>query len=204
MAKLTMTTFLTLDGVMQAPGGPGEDKSGGFKQGGWLVPFADLDMGHLVTRWFREADAFLLGRGTYEVFAAHWPRVRDPGDDVATSLNALPKYVASRTLEKATWTGTTIIRDVVSEVTTIKKRYQREVQVHGSAGLAQTLLQHGLVDEFRLWIYPVILGQGKRLFAEGTVPTSFKHVETHTTSTGVVVAVYRPEGKPMHDSLMYD
>ncbi|MDP3156694.1 MAG: dihydrofolate reductase family protein [Archangium sp.] len=204
MGRLTMTTFLTLDGVMQGPGGPAEDRSGDFKLGGWLVPYADEDMGKLVTQWFREADAFLLGRGTYEIFAAHWPRVTDPTDGVAAALNERPKYVVSRRLEHVAWRNTTIVRDAVETVLDLKQRYQREVQVHGSAGLAQTLIKHGLIDEYRLWLYPVILGKGKRLFAEGAVPSALELVETATTSTGVVVAVFRPEGKLKHGNFMFD
>lgn len=204
MGRLTLTTFLSLDGVMQGPGGPTEDRGGDFKLGGWLVPFADEVMGKLVTQWFREADAFLLGRGTYEIFAAHWPRVTDPTDGVATALNERPKYVVSRRLEQVAWKGTTIVRDALEAVRSLKQQFQREVQVHGSAGLAQTLIRHGLIDEYRLWLYPVILGKGKRLFGEGTVPSAFKLVETCTTSTGVVVAVYRPDGKPRHGNFTFD
>ncbi len=195
MGKLTMTTFLTLDGVMQGPGGPTEDRSGNFQLGGWLVPFADQDMAKLVARWFREADAFLLGRGTYEIFANYWPRVKDPTDVVASTLNEKPKYVVSRRLENAEWKETRVIRDVGAGVADLKRRYQREIQVHGSAGLASTLLEQGLVDEYRLWQFPVILGQGKRLFSQGAMPSTFQLMESSTTSKGVVVSVYRPSGR---------
>ena len=146
MAELTLTTFVTLDGVMQAPGGPSEDPSGGFVYGGWLVPHADDDMGQIMDGIFRKADAFLLGRTTYDIFAAYWPKVTDASDLVATKLNTLPKFVASRTRTTFDWAGTALVRDVVSEVAGLKERFKGEVQVHGSAGLAQTLIQHDLVD----------------------------------------------------------
>ena len=196
MTKILVTTFLSLDGVMQAPGGPDEDPSGGFDQGGWLVPFADEDMGKLVVDWIGRADGFLLGRKTYEIFAAWWPRVTDPSDPVARALNALPKYVASTTLDKVEWNNSTLLRgDVVEEIRKLKNRQGREIQVHGSGGLAQTLIENDLVDEYRLWSFPVILGHGKRLFGKGTVPATVKLVDTKMTSTGVAIHTYRRAGK---------
>src|SRR2546425_897998 len=135
MAKLTMTTFVTLDGVMQAPGAPDEDRSGGFPHGGWLVPFADADMGEFMTEGFANADAFLLGRRTYEIFAAYWPRITDPNDRIAHALNTLPKYVASKTLSGVTWTRSRLVRDVGGELQALKQEHAREIQVHGSGGL---------------------------------------------------------------------
>jgi len=191
--QLTLTTFLSLDGVMQGPGGPAEDPSGGFKQGGWMVPYADEAMDRFVTDWFAAADAFLLGRTTYEIMAGYWPQVTD--DEVARKLNGLPKYVVSRTLDKVMWNNSTQIKgDPVEEVVRLKGEAGQELQVHGSGKLAQTLIRHGLIDEYRLWFHPVVLGRGKRLFAEGQPPIALKLIETKTTGTGVVIHVYQPAG----------
>jgi dihydrofolate reductase len=194
MAELTITTFLSLDGVMQAPGGPTEDPGGNFPHGGWLVPHFDADMGKFIDEIFSKADAFLLGRGTYDIFAAYWPRVTDPENLVAVKLNSLPKYVASRTRSAFSWRNTTGVRDVEKAVAELKQRYAREVQVHGSAGLAQTLIEKDLVDEYRLFTFPVVLGTGKRLFGKGAVPRTLKLVRTSTSSTGVIISVYRGAG----------
>src|SRR5215472_4236227 len=194
--QLTLTTFLSLDGVMQGPGGPKEDPSSGFKQGGWMVPYADEAMERFVTEWFAAADAFLLGRITYQIMAAYWPQVTDE-DEVARKLNTLPKHVASKTLDKVTWNNSTLIKgDLVEEVTKLKGQDGRELQVHGSGNLAQTLIQYDLIDEYRLWIHPVVLGSGKRLFPDGKPPMALKLIETKTTGTGVVIQVYQPAGKP--------
>jgi dihydrofolate reductase len=202
MSQVLLTTFLSLDGVMQAPGAPDEDRSGGFDQGGWLAPFADEDMMRFVVDWIGQADGFLLGRKTYEIFAAHWPRVTDPGDPVARALNTLPKYVVSKTLDRVDWNNSTLIRgDVVEEIRELKRRPGKELQVHGSGGLAQTLIQNDLVDEYRLWSFPVLLGRGKRLFAEGTVPATLKLVDSRTTSTGVAIHTYRRAGEMQYGSV---
>jgi dihydrofolate reductase len=203
--KLTLTTFLSLDGVMQAPGGPDEDRSGDFRHGGWLVPYADADMGRIVTDVFAKTDAFLLGRKTYEIFAAHWPRVTDPDDPVATALNRLPKYVVSRTLDKVEWHNSTLIRgDVAKQVAELKRRHEREILIQGSSELLQTLLANDLVDEYRLLLFPVVLGSGKRLFGSGAVPSALTLLDTRATSTGVVVNTYRPSGKPTYGSFALD
>jgi dihydrofolate reductase len=194
MAELTVTTFISLDGVMQAPGGLGEDESGGFSHGGWVFPLADADMGSFMVRVFEQADAFLLGRGTYDIFAAYWPRITDPGDPIASRLNALPKFVASRNRSNFDWQHSFHVRDVVTEVAEIKQRFPREVQVHGSAGLLQTLIANDLVDEYRLLTFPVVLGKGKRLFWAGAVPRSLRLVRSRTTGSGIVISVYRPAG----------
>jgi dihydrofolate reductase len=196
---LTVTTFLTLDGVMQAPGGPDEDRSGGFGFGGWLVPFVDETFGRHVEAWFARADEILFGRTTYQMMAAFWPQVTDPADSVARALNTLPKHVVSRTLSQddLTWEGARLLEgDVVEAVTALKERPGRELQVHGSAGLVQTLLAAGLVDELRLITFPVVLGTGKRLFGDSTQPAAWTAGTVEPTSTGAVVATYRYTGAP--------
>ncbi len=195
MAELTITTFLSLDGVMQAPGGPGEDESGNFTHGGWVVPHFDEDAGKTMGEIFLKADAFLLGCGTYDIFAGFWPKITDPNDLAGAKLNSLPKFIASRTKSSFSWNNSTHVRDVVREVSELKNKFSREVQVHGSHGLAQTLIQNDLIDEYRLLIFPVMLGTGKRLFGSGTVPRALKLVHSRTTGTGVIISVYRPAGK---------
>lgn len=202
--KLTVTTFVTLDGVYQAPGGPSEDREGGFEHGGWVVPFFGDDLFRFIEEVFGRADAFLLGRRTYEIFASHWPRVTDQNDPVASALNQLPKYVASRTLTKADWRGTTVIGEVVKEAAKLRQQYQREIQVHGSGGLIQTLLGNDLVDELNLLVFPVVFGTGKRLFGTGTVPAAFSLAEHRTTSTGVMITTYRRAGKPTYGAVGLD
>jgi dihydrofolate reductase len=203
--RLTLHMFVTLDGVLQSPGAPDEDPSEGFEYGGWLVPYADDDMAQAMAGFFDEADAFLLGRRTYELFAAFWPQVTDPDDPIASRLNSLPKYVASRTLEDVSWEGSTLLKgDVAKEVAELKGKPGRELQVHGSGGLAQTLMQHDLIDEYRLLTYPVVLGKGKRLFADGAKPVALNLIDHKTTSTGVSIDVYRPAGEPTYGSFELD
>jgi dihydrofolate reductase len=204
MAELTLTTFLTIDGVMQAPGGPDEDTSGNFPYGGWLVPHADDDMGKTMVEIFSKADAFLLGRTTYDIFSAYWPRVTDPNDPIAGKLNSLPKFVASNTQNTFGWSGSSHVRDVTKEIAEIKKRFPREVQVHGSCGLAQTLIRNDLIDEYRLLTFPVVLGTGKRLFGAGAVPATLRLVSSSTTSKGAIVSVYRRAGSLKTGSFALD
>lgn len=198
--ELTLTTFLTLDGVYQGPGGPDEDTTGGFTSGGWSVPYGDEGFGAFVTESFSRADAFLLGRHTYEIFAAHWPRVTDPADPVATRLNSLPKYVAA-SRELPQWAGTERLGpDTVAEVRALKERPGRELQIHGSGALAGSLLGAGLIDTLHLLTFPVALGRGKRLFSDTTLPTAYRLVRTHPTEAGVVISTYAYEGEPAYGS----
>jgi dihydrofolate reductase len=192
--KLTLQMFLSLDGVLQAPGGSTEDVEGDFPYGGWTFPYADDESGAAITGWFADVDAFLLGRRTYEIFADYWPKVTDPDNLIATQLNALPKYVASTTLEHVEWNNATLIRDAVADVRKLKEQAGGELQVHGSGALARTLIEHDLIDEYRLFTYPVHLGTGKRLFTEGARPAALKLVNSLTTSAGVVISTYVPDG----------
>lgn len=194
MAELTLTAFVTLDGVMQAPGGPNEDTDGGFPYGGWVFPLADADMGLIMDDIFSRANAFLLGRKTYDIFAAHWPHVPHEGNPVAEKLNTLPKYVASRSRTAFEWQASSAVHDVAAEVKALKERLDGEIQVHGSINLAQTLMAHDLIDEYRLLVFTVTLGKGKRLFDGGTMPASFALSKSSTTSTGVVYCAYRRAG----------
>jgi len=196
MRNLVVGTFLTLDGVMQAPGGPNEDREGGFQHGGWLVPYFDEKLVEIMTDWTIRAGAFLLGRKTYEIFAGSWPNSTDPADEIATALNTRPKYVASRTLDKVDWNNSFLIKgDVAEEVAKLKAQEGGEIQVHGSGDLLQTLLQRDLIDTLRIWYFPVVIGTGKRLFGEGTIPLSFRLVDTQLTTTGAVLHVYERAGE---------
>jgi dihydrofolate reductase len=199
MRKLVVNTFATLDGVMQAPGGPEEDSTGGFDHGGWSVGYWDEAMGQWMGEFMGKPFDLLLGRRTYEIFAAHWPNARDePG---AHELNAATKYVASRTLPSVDWENSQLLQgDVVEAVASLKEQDGPELQVHGSSNLIQTLLQHGLVDEIRVWIFPVVLGTGKRLFGDGTIPAGLELVDSKTSSTGVLFLTYTPAGEPRYGS----
>lgn len=195
MRKLVVGTFTTLDGVMQAPGGPDEDRDGGFEHGGWLVPYFDERLVEIMTEWAKRAGAFLLGRKTYEIFAGSWPKSTDPADEIAMALNTRPKYVASRTLEKLSWNNSHLLRgDVASAVAQLTSQEGGEIQVHGSSDLLQTLLRNDLVDTLRIWQFPVVVGTGKRLFGAGAIPISFRHVDSQQTATGAVLHVYERVG----------
>jgi dihydrofolate reductase len=190
MRILAVNTFMSLDGVMQAPGGPEEDPTGGFTLGGWAVNYFDEEM------MKRIAGAgpyeLLLGRGTYDIFAAHWPYDEGP---IADHLNSTRKHVASRTLERAEWRNSTIITgDLAEYVTRLKREDGPEIQVHGSPGLIQTLLDNDLIDELRVWVFPVVLGSGKRLFGDGARAVALELVDSQVTKTGVTVNVYRRAG----------
>jgi dihydrofolate reductase len=193
MRKLITSTFVTLDGIMQAPGGPGEDESSSFKSGGWSVNYWDGMMGDVMGETFARKPELLLGRKTYEIFAAYWPYHADePGAD---NLNNAKKYVVSRTLDRVDWNNSTLIKgDVVKEIARLKESNGPEIQVHGSCNLIQTLLKNNLLDELHLWIFPVAIGKGKRLFGEGTNPTGFKVLDSKTSSTGVIIARYAHAG----------
>ena len=200
MRILAVNTFMTLDGVMQSPGGPDEDPTGGFRHGGWAVPYFDDEM------MARIADfppyELLLGRGTYEIFAAHWPHDDGP---IADHLNSTRKHVASTTLEQTDWNNSTLIRgDIAGYVAALKREDGPEIQVHGSPGLVQTLLEHDLIDEFRLWIFPLVVGRGKRLFGEGTMPAGLELADSNVTRTGVTVNVYRRAGEIPVGSFEFD
>jgi dihydrofolate reductase len=195
--QLTVTTFLSVDGVYQGPGGPDEDRRDGFDRGGWLVPHFDEATGQFMDEVFREVDAFLLGRRTYEIFAASWPNATDPNDQVAKSLNTLPKYVASTTLEDPQWANSTVLKgDLASAVQELKERDGRELQVHGSGKLVQFLLANDLVDRLNLLVFPVIVGAGRRLFPDSGLATGLTLEESRTTPSGVAISVYRPSGRP--------
>lgn len=194
MRKLTAMTFVSLDGVMQAPGGPDEDRDGEFAHGGWAVPYIDEAVIDLVGTVTVRAGALLLGRRTYETFAATWPLAR-PDEPIGAKLNAMPKYVASRTLDAVTWTNTTLLTgDVVPAVRELKSADGQEIQVHGSAGLLQTLLAHDLVDQFLVLQFPVVVGSGKRLFGPGAEPARLELADTTGLATGVVANTYLRSG----------
>jgi dihydrofolate reductase len=196
MRKLIVLSFITLDGVMQAPGGPEEDPTGGFEHGGWVAGYFDDFLGEVMVRQMSNPFDLLLGRKTYEIFAAHWPYVKTEDDPIAAAINNAKKYVASRTLSVLDWANSELITgDVAAAVKQLKEQDGPEIQVHGSGALIQTLLKNDLVDELWLKLFPVTLGRGKRLFAEGTVSAGFKLLENRTSPSGVVVATYERAGE---------
>jgi dihydrofolate reductase len=201
--RLSVNTFVTLDGVMQAPGDPEEDTTGGFTHGGWTVNYWDEAMGQRMDEVMGQPFDLLLGRITYEIFAAHWPKA--PDEIGAGPLNRATKYVASRTLTSAEWQNSEIIQgDVAEAVTALKRGEGPEIQVHGSSNLIQTLLEHDLVDEFRIWTFPLVLGTGKRLFAGGTMPAGLQLMDSMVSSTGVIVVTYQRSGPIEYGSFALD
>jgi dihydrofolate reductase len=198
MRKLIVSMFMTLDGVMQAPGGPQEDPTGGFEHGGWSVNYWDDLMNEVMGAVYSVPFDLLLGRRTYEIFAAHWPYIAEdhPDGAAAAKLNHATKYVASRTLKPAdlTWSRSQLISDIPGQLAKVKQGEGPMILVHGSGDLVQSLLRHDLVDEFQIWTFPVVLGSGKRLFGEGTRPRALKLVESRTSTSGVTIATYRPAG----------
>jgi len=196
MRKLVVLSFITLDGVMQAPGGPEEDPTGGFEHGGWVAGYFDDFLGQVMDEQMRKPFDLLLGRKTYEIFAAHWPYVKTKEDPIAAGINNAKKYVASKTMKKLDWSNSELIKgEVAKEVKKLKEQDRPEIQVHGSGNLIQTLLKHDLVDEFWLKIFPIILGRGKRLFGEGTIPAAFNWLGSEVSPRGVIVASYVRAGE---------
>jgi dihydrofolate reductase len=200
MRKLAVNTFMSLDGVMQSPGGPDEDPTGGFTLGGWGAPYFDEEMMQRVAE--SAPYELLLGRGTYEIFAAHWPYDEGP---IADQLNSTRKHVASTTLKEVDWNNSTLIKgDVAEYVATLKSQDGPEIQVHGSPGLVQTLLEHDLIDEYRLWMFPVVIGTGKRFFGAGAIPAALKLVDGKVSKTGVTINVYERAGDINPGSFEFD
>jgi len=201
MRKLLVTAFLSLDGIMQAPGGADEDRDGGFEHGGWAVPHFDPQVLRLMTELTSGAGALLLGRRTYDIFAATWP-LAAADDPIGAKLNGVRKYVASRTLDTVTWQNSTLLTgDVAGAVGKLKQGDGGEIQVHGSGNLIQTLIAHDLVDEFHLLVFPVLVGSGKRLFAEGTIPAGLELIDSTTSATGIVISRHARDGKPEYGAM---
>jgi dihydrofolate reductase len=203
MRKLIVQTFLTLDGVMQAPGGPEEDDSGGFAHGGWSVNYWDEQMGQVMDEATSTPFAMILGRKTYDIMAAYWPHA--PEETGAKTFNDATKYVASRSHPRLEWSNSVRIEgDAAEGLAALKQEDGPELQVHGSGNLIQTLLRHNLVDEFRLWVFPLVIGPGKRLFAEGTIPSGLKLVDSKVSTTGVVMGTYESAGEIVTGSFALD
>lgn len=192
MRKIIVLEFLSLDGVMQAPGGPEEDTSGGFKYGGWTAPYFDDFSGKVMDQQMKQPFSLLLGRKTFEIFASYWPHHAD----IWPGINDVTKYVASNTLSSSDWQNSVFLKgDVVEELKKIKKENGPSMQVYGSANLVQTLLKHDLVDELWLKFFPVTLGKGKRLFEEGTIPAAFELIDSKVSPSGVIFANYKRAGE---------
>ncbi|RPI72248.1 MAG: dihydrofolate reductase [Ignavibacteriales bacterium] len=194
MRKLVVNAFVTLDGVMQAPGGPEEDPTGDFMYGGWSFNYWDEMMGKFMDEFMSMPFELLLGRKTYEIFAAHWPYMKD--DPIGDKFNATKKYVVSRTVNKVNWKNSFLIKEnVAPEINKLKEQDGPELQVHGSANLIKTLANENLVDEYNIWTFPVVVGKGKQLFGEGTNACNLKLVDVKSSSTGVIISTYQPDGE---------
>jgi dihydrofolate reductase len=203
MRKLIVSTFLTLDGVMQAPGGPEEDDDGGFALGGWSVNYWDEPMGQIMGEAMSAPFDLVLGRKTYDLFAAYWPHATD--EQGAKPLNDATKYVASRGHPTLEWSDSVLIEgDAAEGIAALKEEDGPELQVHGSGDLIQTLMRHNLVDLYRLWVFPLVIGSGKRLFADGTVPSGLRLVDSRVSTTGVVIGAYEPAGEIVTGSFAPD
>jgi dihydrofolate reductase len=194
MRKLVVNTFMTLDGVIQAPGGPEEDRTGDFKYGGWSFNYQDEMTGKIMDEFMGKPFELLLGRKTYEIFAAHWPYIKD--DPTADKFNATKKYVVSRTVTKLNWSNSFLIKDnVVQEISKLKEQDGPELQVYGSSDLIKTLINGNLVDLFQVWIFPVTVGDGKQLFGKGTNAFNLKLIDCKNSGSGVIIATYQPAGE---------
>lgn len=198
MGTLVVSMFSTLDGVMQGPGRPDEDVEGGFEHGGWQAPFADGESGAVILEQILGQDALLIGRRTYDIWVRHWPQARDA---IGDHFNSIPKFVASTSMTEAEWAGTTVLRDVPTEVAALKDTFD-EIRVWGSGELLQTLLAADLVDRIDLFLYPIVLGSGKRVFRDGTVPARFDLVgEPRGFGTGSVLVSYARAGEPGYGTM---
>jgi len=197
--KLTTTTNVSVDGVMQGLGGPDEDRRGGFERGGWAIPLFDNEAATFVYEVYQRADAFLFGRRTYEIFAGYWGVMADSVNPIAAALNTRPKYVASTTLSDPQWADTTVLSgDVAAAIGELKAKPAGELQVHGSGSLVRWLFDNQLVDEITLLTYPVVIGQGTRLFPDTGPDTALDLVDWRVTRKGVTIHVYRPTGRPQY------
>lgn len=194
MRKLIASTFVSLDGIMQAPGGPEEDPTGGFAFGGWMFPYADESMDLSGAGFDGKDRELVLGRRTYQIFEAYWP-YQPEGDPIAQTLNAAKKHVASRTLTTLAWNNSTVLHgDVAAAITGLKAQPGPDLQMIGSGNLLQTLQAAALIDEYNVWTFPVVLGRGKRLFSEAALPSALRLVRSHVSASGVVMSTYEPAG----------
>jgi dihydrofolate reductase len=192
MRKIIATTFLSLDGVMQAPGGPDEDPTGGFAYGGWTANYWDEAMGQVIDESMADPFDLLLGRKTYEIFAAHWPYMK--ADPVAEKFNAVTKYVATSSTEPLCWKNSVALHNVVIDIARLKQEDGPNLLIQGSSNLIQTLLANDLIDQFNLWVFPLVLGSGKRFFGKGAIPAALTLVDTKTSATGVIMSTYLRAG----------